>query len=319
MGFAMRKKLYSLLAAGLLATTASAYAAEAVSAASVPITVTVTASVADGKRMPEISRDDVVLKQGKSQLAITDWVPARGDRAGMELFILIDETAEARLTLQYDDLRSFARDQPGSTLIGVGYMRNGTVQIAQDLTTDHDLATKALRIPIGNAGAYGSPYLSVVDLMKRWPADENRRAVLLLTDGIGRDRHSFGWHRGYKVDTDVNAATEVAQRTGTNIYTIYTPAAMHFQRGYWTAMNGQLNMTRLAENTGGASFDLGLQSPVSIGRYLRQMQTTFNNQYLLSFSATPGKRSGLQSIQLSTEVSGVNLSAHNAVWVAGGK
>ena len=80
-----------------------------------------------------------------------------------------------------------------------------------------------------------------------------------------------------------------------------------------------MNLTRLSENTGGASFYLGLHSPVSIQPYLSQLQTTFNNQYLLSFSAISGKRSGLQSISLSTEVAGVDLSAHNAVWVAGGK
>lgn len=318
MKFLKKNQLYSLVAAGTIATAIGSYAAEPTANTPVPVTMTVTATVAGGKRMPELNRNNIIVKQGKNRVNVTEWVPAQGDRAGLELFILIDDTTEARLSLQYDDLRAFIKDQPSSTLIGVGYMRNGTVQIAQDLTTDRVLAANALRLPLGHPVALASPYLSVVDLMKRWPVDQNRREVLMFTDGVGRDHHTF-WHRGYRLDTDVNTATEVAQRTGTNIFSIYTPSSAFHRRSYWAGMNGQMNLTRLSENTGGASFYLGLHSPVSIQPYLSQLQTTFNNQYLLSFSAISGKRSGLQSISLSTEVAGVDLSAHNAVWVAGGK
>jgi hypothetical protein len=314
------RTIYSLVAAaGMLACGARSIAAEAPSSATVPITMTVTANVAGNKRMPEITRDDVVVRQGKTRLEVTEWVPARGERAGLELFILIDETADSRIGLQFDDLREFINAQPPSTLVGIGYMRNATVQIAQDLTPDRALASQALRLPFGSPGAYGSPYLSVVDLMKRWPTDQNRREVIMITDGIGRERHHLGWHRGYRTDPDADTASVVAQRTGTNIFTVFAPGAARFHRNYWAGMNGQMNMTRLSDSTGGASFYLGLHSPVSLRPYLGQLQTIFDNQYLLSFSAKLGKRSGLQSIKLSTEVAGVDLSTHDAVWVAGEK
>jgi len=157
------------------------------------------------------------------------------------------------------------------------------------------------------------------DLMKNWPVNQNRREILMVTDGIGRERHHAGWHRGYRTDTDADTASAVAQRTGTNIFSIYAPGAPRFRRGYWAGVNGQMNMTRLSDSTGGAAFYLGLHSPVNIRPYLDRLQSMLDNQYLLSFSAKPGKRSGLQSINLSTEVAGVDLAAHNAVWVAGGK
>src|ERR1700733_8900904 len=109
--------------------------------------MTVTANIAANKRPPAISQDDVVVKQGKSRLEVTEWVPARGDRAGLELFILIDDAADSRIRLQYDDLRAFISAQPARTLVGVGYMRNSTVQIAQDLSANHELAAGALRLP----------------------------------------------------------------------------------------------------------------------------------------------------------------------------
>ena len=92
-----------------------------------------------------------------------------------------------------------------------------SVQIAQDLTVDHRLAAQSLRLPIGHSLPYGSPYLAVTDLMKRWPGDGNRREVIMFTDGIGRDGSHRGWHRFYHVEADSDTAIAVAQRTSTNI------------------------------------------------------------------------------------------------------
>jgi hypothetical protein len=322
----MKSKIFrngmSLLAgAVMLLSGASTGNAASVPDTTVPVTMTVTVNVDSGKRMPAITRDDIVVRQGKDRLQVTDWVPAQGDRAGLELFILIDDTADSRLALQYADLQSFIKDQPPSTLIGVGYMRNGTVQIAQDLTSNHALAAQALRMPVGTPGAYGSPYLSVTDLMKRWPVDQNRREVLMFTSGIGRGnglRH-LTWRMGFRLDPDVYTATAVAQRTGTNIFTIYTPGSAHFRYNQWDLMNGQMNLSRLSESTGAASFYLGVHSPVSIQPYLAELQKVLNNQYRLSFSARPGNKAGLQSIKLSTEVAGVDLSAYDSVWVGAAK
>jgi len=314
------KQALSLFAGALMLIGGTSISkAAGASESSIPVTMTVTANVATGKRMPEISRDDVVVRQGKSRLKVTEWVPARGDRAGLELFILIDDAVDARLALNYDDLRAFIQAQPASTLVGVGYMRNSTVQVGQELTANHELAAQALRMPLGYPGAYGSPYLSVTDLMKRWAVDQNRREIIMITSGIGRglDRHHMNWRLGYRIDPDVDTASAVAQRTGTNIFAIYTPNSAHFRFSQWALMNGQMNLTRLSDRSGGASFYLGLHSPVTIQPYLAELQRVFDNQYLLSFSAKAGKKPGLQNISLSTEVAGVDLSAHQSVWVAG--
>jgi hypothetical protein len=36
--------------------------------------------------------------------------------------------------------------------------------------------------PMSNLGAYGSPYLSVASLMRRWQPSNNRREVVLIID-----------------------------------------------------------------------------------------------------------------------------------------
>ena len=67
-------------------------------------------------------------------------------------------------------------------------MSNATVQIAQNLTNDHALAVKAIRLPRGTLSAMDSPYLSLISLVNSWPQQKVRRQVLLFTDGIDRLR-----------------------------------------------------------------------------------------------------------------------------------
>jgi hypothetical protein len=312
--------LYSLLSlATMLVGIAPTHAADTKVSAPVPVNMTVTASVASNKRMPNLDQDDILVKRGKERLQITNWIPARGTNAGLDLFILIDDSVDARVGLQFDDLRAFIQAQPATTAVGVGYMRNASVQIVQDFTSNHVQAANALRLPLGYPGAYGSPYLSVVDLMKRWPDNGNRHEVVMITDGIDRARHHMGWHRGLHFNPDTDTASAVAQRTGTMIHTIYAPGASLSHRNYWLATNGQMNMAALSDRTGGDSYYLGLHSAVSFKPYLDALQKTLDNQFLLSFSVTPSKKAGLQTVNLSTQVAGVQLATHDAVWVPAAK
>ncbi|MGD0137191.1 MAG: hypothetical protein ABSE57_34550 [Bryobacteraceae bacterium] len=276
-----------------------------------PVRMTVSANVENGKRMPELRKEDIAVKNGKDRLQVAEWLPAQGDRAGLELFILIDDASDASLGTKLDELRAFITAQPSTTAVGVGYMRNATVQIVQNLTNDHALAAKSVRLPLGNVGAYGSPYLSVVDLMKRWPASENRHEVIMVSDGLDRA------HRGRNalLNPDVDVANDVAQRTGTMIHTIYSPGVGHWHRNFWEATNGENALAKLSDATGGESFFLGLQSPVSFEPYLDQLQKTLDNQYVLSFYASPIKKAGLQPVNIDTEIPGVDLNAAGAAWV----
>jgi len=284
----------------------------------VPVTMTVTANVANNKRMPEINQQDVVVTQGKERLKVRGWVPAQGQFAGLELFILIDDASDASLGMHLDDLRAFINAQPSTTLIGVGYMQNATVKVVQELTTEHAAAAKALRLPLGSRGAYSSPYLSAIDLMKRWNSTDRRREILMVTDGIDRARRTLPG-RGLRINPDVDSASAVAMRTGTIIHTIYAPGVGRHHRNYWEATSGQMGIAKLSDVSGGESFFLGLQTPVSFAPYLDQLQKILDNQYLLTVSAQPGKKTQLQNVNIDTEVAGVELASADAVWVPGTK
>lgn len=309
-----------LVLAIALTCALSLRAQDAAPAATVPVQhMLVTLNPVGDKPIPEVTREDIFVKQGKDRLKVTDWVPARGDRGALDLFILIDDACDTSLGSQLGDLRSFISAQPPTAAVGVGYMRNGTVQITQNFTNDHDLAAKALRLPLGTGGSYGSPYLSLIDLIKRWPEHPVRREVVMVTDGIDRARGGPRTFFSTASNPDVNSASDAAQRAGTIIYTLYSPGVGRMHRNFWEANNGQNAIAQLSEVTGGESFFLGLQAPVSFRPYLDDVQRMINNQYLLGFLAKPKKKAGLQYVKLSSEITGVELVSADAVWVPAAK
>ena len=83
----------------------------------VPVTMTVTANVVSNKRMPEISQQDVVVTQGKERLKVRGWVPAQGQYAGLDLFILLDDASDPSVGMHLDDLKTFINAQASTTTV----------------------------------------------------------------------------------------------------------------------------------------------------------------------------------------------------------
>src|SRR5580704_11987043 len=145
-------------------------------------------AVRDDSEVPILRPENVQVKQGKTSLKVDHLIPARGDNAALQLFILIDDTCDTGIGNSLNDLRDFINAQPATTAIGVAYMSNATIQIVQNFTADHAAAAKAVRLPRGTLSSMDSPYLSLMSLIKGWPEQKVRREVLMVSDGIDRLR-----------------------------------------------------------------------------------------------------------------------------------
>ena len=281
----------------------------------VPVHMVVTVEARHGSDVPVINREDVMVHEGHDRDQVTEWVPAQGDHADLELFILLDDGSSTSIGNQLDDIRKFIKEQPSSAKIGVAYMRNGTAQIDQNLTSDHALAAKALRLPMGIAGGNASPYFSLSDLLKRWPESvsqsNSRREVLMASDGIDRYYGSPDL-----LDPYLTEAIENAQRAGVIVSAIYTPGTGHFGHSYYRTYWGQIYLAKLAEETGGESYYIGFTGPpVAFAPYLNDLANRLNHQYLLSFLAKPEKKAGLRRVKVTTEVSNAEIVAAENVYV----
>jgi hypothetical protein len=299
-----------VVVASLLASLQLVAAQESAPSTGAAVNLVVTVEARHGSNVPEITRDDVMVYEGRERDRVTGWLPLQGDHGGLEFFILLDDSSSVTLGSQLDDIRQFINGQPPTTKIGVAYMQNGIAQVVQNLTSDHALAAKALRLPFGSPGASASPYFSLQDLIKRWPASQERHEVLMITDGI--DRY---WGSGPD-DPYVDEVIEQAQRASVIVYSIYTPGAGLYSHSFWRTFWGQNYLSRVSDETGGESYYLiGSAPPVTFVPYLEQVSGKLNHQYLLGFVPKPEKKAGMQRVKVQTEVPNAELMSADKVYV----
>jgi hypothetical protein len=272
-------------------------------AAAGPVTVTVTAVGKKETNPPPVAKDDVQYYVNKERTQIADW--KRGEK--LYLSVVIDDSLNANVASQWNDLKAFFATQPDTTLISVSYARNGTAMVAQDFTNNHELLDKALRIPIG-AGAFSSPYLTLLDLMKRLPAGE-RRSILLLSSGIDY------FHGNFPTSPDLDSVVQRAQKENINIWSIYYPDAGHAGRGFFRTSRGQSDLSQVAEETGAESYSLGFGLPVTLKPYFDELSMHLNNQYLLTFSGNGGKKGRFERVHITTELANVEFLAPSNVFL----
>ena len=308
----MQKRLVAIIGiCAVLLIALRIRALQSSSAAGVQVQMIVTAEPKHGNDIPVLNREDVMVYQGKDRDQVTGWEPFQGANANLELFVLIDDSLSTSVAQQLNDVRSFINGQPPTASIGVAYMRNGTVQILQNLTTDHVAAAKSLRIPLGTS-ASSSPYDSLVTLLKQWPAEsKNRREVLMISNGV----EPFG--PATTSNPIVTSAVEAAQRAGVPVFTIYSAADGHFSHSFWRTTWAQTYLSQLADETGGESYNFVNQN-ISFTSYLQDIAQRLNRQYRLTFLAKPKNKSGIEQVRVTTEVPRVDLVAADGVYVPAG-
>src|SRR5216683_5465526 len=270
------------------------------------VNMTVTAVGKKNTSPPLVTKDDVQFFLNKERIQVADW--KHGEK--LYLAVLIDDSLDSDIAIQWGDLKAFLAGQPATTYVSVAYAHNGTAMLAQDFTNDHELAAKALRIPLGGGGAFSSPYLALLDLMKRWPSSADRRSILLISSGIDYFRGSFG-----PTSPDLDPTIERAQKQTINIWSVYAPDAGHRARGFFRVSSAQANLSQLSEETGAESYYLGTGAPVTFKPYFDEIAAHLNNQYLLTFRANGGKKGRFERPRVLTELPNVEFMTPSAVFL----
>jgi len=297
-----------LFFAGILTSQAQKEAASS----TVPVTTVVTVLSPKYTPPPAIGKDDISVYEDKAKKEVTSWVPAQGDRANLELAILIDDADSVDLGIQFGDIKNFIMSQSKTTGVGIFYASNGTIQSASQFNSNHEAVAKSLRMPFGYTGAYSSLYLSIMDLISRWPVTGARREMLIIADGIDR-------LRGDPFSPDVDKAVERAQRAGIMLHTLYATGVGRFSRSFIHVGYGQSNLSKIADGTGGEAFFQGLQTPISFAPFLEQLDMVLKNQYWLTFATSRSKKpkGDLRSFRVRTEQRNVEISSPDKLFVPG--
>jgi hypothetical protein len=300
----------SALAFLALACSATLFADTPGSAASGNATITVTTIGKKNAPPPSVSKGDIQLTVNKERKQVAGW--EKGD--SLTLAILIDDSLDSDVANQWSELREFIMAQSPNTAVAVAYASNSQVNIAQDFTTNHALAAKALRIPLGRPGIGSSPYLAVIDWLKRWPSPGGRSSLLLVSSGIDFFRGSFG-----PFYPDLDTVISRAQRENVNLWSIYYPSVGHRSHAFGLVNLGQNNLSKMTDETGGEVYALGFTAPVSFKPYLDELLLHLNNQYLLSFAGDGGAKGKYVRIQIKSELSDVEFSHANNAYIGPSK
>jgi hypothetical protein len=276
----------------------------------VPVSTVVTLEAKRGKTIPVIEARDVAVEQGKDRRPVTGLKPlGAGDR--FELMLLIDDSARGSFDTEIPTLQKWVNQLPANAEVAVAYMRNGMAAVTAHFTKDHTAAAKGIRIASGPGGANVSPYDSLEDAVKKWPkSGAQRKVVVMVSSGIE------GLGGGYNSDNPyVNAGIRAAMQAGVVVYTIYSPSVGHAGHSLWRSTWGQNFLSQLADETGGESYIIGFGSPVSFQPFLDSISERLRHQYILTFSARPEQKAGLQPVRIFIPEKDASIAAPEKVYV----
>jgi hypothetical protein len=296
----------------------------------VPVSMVVTVQGRRGSELANISAENVNVNENRTRVKITGWAALQGDRAGLELFILLDDSIGTSRGTQLEDVHHFIMAQPATTKIGVAYMQDGGTRIAQSLTADHSQAADALHVTLGNLARTDSPYVALEDLIKRWPAGSDRREVIMISNGVD----TFFGQGSNRDNVYLDSAVEEAQRAGIIVFTINTSrtnpsldsnrtssqeiGSAHPTVGVQGAAivdRGRNYLAEVADLTGGVSYYNESGAPISLAPYLEDATRRLNRQYLLTFLAKPGKKAGMQAVKVKVEAQHSEVVSAERVYV----
>ena len=266
----------------------------------------VTAEAHPGKPAEAIQKDDVSVEVDKKPAALKEWIPLRGNQADLELYVVIDDGEDTDLGIQFASLKAFIKGQPATTRIGLAYLRNGSANIAAPLTADHAQVSNAIRLPLGEAGIAASPYIGISDLVKKWPENNARREILLISNGVD----PYAPHD--PLNPYMQKAIADCQRAGIPVHSIYYSGGGHFGHSYSRMNWGQDYLSEIGDATGGEAYWQGTSNPVSFDPFLRDLTDRLLNQYL-AILVVNGSHGGLEPVRVHSMRADTSLTSASMI------
>ncbi|HZD48207.1 MAG TPA: hypothetical protein VE178_05615 [Silvibacterium sp.] len=257
-----------------------------------------------------LRQQDLKVQVAGKSAPITDLVPLRGDRAGLDLVILIDGSARTSLGTQLGDIQGFVKSLPPTTAVGIAYMANGRAVFSGPLTTDKAKALQALRLPAGSPGSSASPYFCLSDLAKHWPSTDrdNRREVVMITDGVDPYNLRFDPENPY-LQTAINDSI----RAGLIVDSIYWHDQGRYDQGLYQNNAGQSLLNLVSQATGGKSYWQGLGNPVSFSPFFEDLGRRLQNQYELGFDVPAKSKAQIVSLKVKLTMPDTKIDAPERV------
>ena len=247
------------------------------------VTIPVTLRLPERAPQTELRylEDLQVFEDGERQ----EILAMRGEgRSPLTLAVLIQDDLVPSVGNEIKGIGDFIRKLPPGSRVMVAYLSAGSLRVRQKFTPDLERAAKALRIPVGSTAASPyNPFALTRDAVKRFESQPvGRRAVLLVSDGLDLSRGVSNSSPANSVD--LQRTVNEAQRLGVAVYSIFAPSVSGGEMAL--VNNGQGSLDRLSDETGGRAFFQGTGAPVSLDRFLRDIDALLSRQFALTYLST---------------------------------
>jgi len=237
-------------------------------------------------------------------MRIANITPLSGEA---EVYVLIDNAANYDFGSKLQELRSFVNAQPASTAIGLAFIKDGELSVAQTPVKDHQLVARALRAPSGSEP--GNPWCALSNLIGSWPRNGERREVLMITSGMD---HTAG---GADACANADTVIDMAQRAGIAVYAIYHPAADYDKKEWREVDAGVVKVAHVCYETGGEAYFISHSAMETIAPFLDDIAEHLANQYLMTVVFDSAREPGFREVYLHTASPALELMAPTKVWV----
>jgi len=237
---------------------------------------------------------------------VTELVPIEGGH-DLELYLVIDDAANYDFGAKLQELRQFVTAQPQPAAIGIAYIDEGTLRIAENPTSDHAKVARELRPPAGSKAS--NPYCAISDLIARWPKKTLRREIVLVSTGID-DSAIEG-----AVCVNADMAIHDAERAGVTVYALYNPVTNYLDQKWSKVDSGVVDLAHVCYETGGEAYFIGHSPADSIAPFLADITEHLAHQYLVKFRVPARGEGAFQTIYVSSPSYDREFMKPESVWV----
>ena len=239
--------------------------------------------------------DFAVLEDKRSQRIIS----VKNTReAPINLAVVVQDNLDWRVNSEIKVLKDFIRDLPENSQVMTAYLTIGGAIVTQELTPNRSQAADSLRVIRGvSLPPIFSPYDGVRDVVKHFDDKTvGRKLMLVVSDGLDMSGGYIYASPYFSISLD--RAIRDAQRRGVSVFTIYAPSEDRKPYGRFAINYGQGSLIRLADETGGESYNgLGF---VNFSPFLEEFKETLPRQWLITYrSSTIGTK--FRRVEVTTD------------------
>jgi len=265
-------------------------------------TITVTVEHKNQSMVPPLDKDDFVVYENGVKQDILSVVPAVGENAPLNLAVVVQENLP-QVNSELKALQKFITGLPNGSQVMVVYLDGNFVKVLQNFTGDLDKAGRSLRVVSGFSGTPSSPYLSLIDVMKKFNGKEmGRNEILFISNGIDSLEGFSGSPRS---NLYLGQAIKAAQKENITIFSLFAPSRIPHRA--FTVSLGQDALAYLSEQTGGEAFFSGLSGFVTFDAPLAEFKNLLNKQYVIAYRSTTSDDS-YREVKVKTDYSNLKIN-----------